>query len=322
MLLFVLRRVLQAGIVMLAMSVAVFIAINVIGDPVAVLAAPPDAEIERMRVNLGLDQPLPVQYWRFLVAAASGDFGTSFYHGLPAMQLVLQRFPATIELTLAATVISIFVGLPLGLMAGMSDSRIVRRALMFGSASTFSMPTFWLGLILIMVFAVQMRILPAGGRGPTEAVLGLQLSLGSWAGWRHLLLPAVTLSLFNVGLIARLAYSATQEIRAQEFVRFAQAQGIAPSRITVIHIFRNIMIPIVTVLGLEIGSLLTGSIITESVFAWPGIGKLAIDAINVLDRPVIISFMIFTVSIIVAINLAVDLLHGAIDPRIRTRKRA
>jgi peptide/nickel transport system permease protein len=173
-----------------------------------------------------------------------------------------------------------------------------------------------------MVFAVQMRILPAGGRGPTEAVLGLQLSLGSWAGWRHLLLPAVTLSLFNVGLIARLAYSATQEIRAQEFVRFAQAQGIAPSRITVIHIFRNIMIPIVTVLGLEIGSLLTGSIITESVFAWPGIGKLAIDAINVLDRPVIISFMIFTVSIIVAINLAVDLLHGAIDPRIRTRKRA
>src|SRR5690606_33588563 len=151
------------------------------------------------------------------------------------------------------------------------------------SASTFSMPTFWVGLILIMAFAVELGLLPAGGRGPTQSALGLQLSLGTWSGLRHLILPAVTLSLFNIGLIMRLAYSATQEVRGQDFVRFAQAQGLPPSRIVIVHIFRNVMLPVVAVLGLEVGSLLTGSIITESVFAWPGIGKLAIDAINVLD---------------------------------------
>jgi peptide/nickel transport system permease protein len=316
---FVLKRLLQAAMVMLAMSMAVFIAINVIGDPVAVLAPPTatDAEIAQMRTNLGLDLPLYAQYWRFLVAAANGDFGVSFNHGVPALQLVLERFPATVELTLAATLISIGLGLPVGLMAGMSDNRKVRRLLMFGSASTFSMPTFWVGLLLIMVFAVNHQLLPAGGRGATQSLFGFQLSMASAGGWRHLLLPAVTLSLFNVGLIARLAYSATQEIRSQDFVRFAQAQGLSQRKIIGVHILPNILIPIVTVLGLEIGSLLTGSIITESVFAWPGVGKLAIDAINVLDRPVILAFMIFAVAIVVVINLIVDILHGFIDPRIR-----
>ena len=236
---------------------------------------------------------------------------------MPAVQLIFERMPATFELALAAMLIAIVLGIPLGLIAGMKPESWFSRTIMAGSILGFSLPTFWVGLMLIMVFSVYLGWLPSTGRGHTTLLLGVPVSFLNWDGLNHLLMPALNLALFKLSLLIRLTRAGTREAMLQDYVKFARAKGLPLRRIVLVHVLKNIMIPVVTVIGLEFGSVIAFSIVTETIFAWPGMGKLLIDSINVLDRPVIVAYVLIIVCMFVIINLAVDLLYSALDPRVR-----
>ena len=319
MLAFIIRRVLQSLIVLLAMSVIVFAGVSALGDPVEVMTSPDSTQEDReaTRIALGLDKPLPVQYWRFLSGALSGDLGKSFAYGAPAVDLILERMPATFELAVAAMLIAVVLGIPLGLWAGLKPHSIAGKTIMTGSILGFSLPTFWVGLMMIMLFSVQLGWLPTSGRGETVTVLGMKLSFLTRDGLVHLLMPALNLALFKLSLIIRLTRAGTQEALLQDYVKFARAKGLAPSRVVGVHVLKNIMIPIVTVIGLEFGGVIAFAIVTETIFAWPGMGKLIIDSIAVLDRPIIVAYLLVIVIMFVLINLIVDVLYSVLDPRVR-----
>jgi peptide/nickel transport system permease protein len=238
----------------------------------------------------------------------------------PALKLIIQRMPATLELAFVALVMSIFIGIPLGVWAGLKPDAWSSRAIMSGSILGFSLPNFWIGLMLILLFAVQLKWLPSGGRGPTTDLFGIPVSFLSWEGLRYLLLPAFTLALYKAALVVRLSRSGTREAVLQDYVRFARAKGLSPTRIVLVHVLKNIMIPVVTILGLELGSMIAFAVVTETVFAYPGMGKLLIDSIGRLDRPVIVAYLMMVVVIFVVINLIVDLLYAALDPRVRLQE--
>lgn len=319
MLTFIIRRLAQSIGVLLVMSVIVFAGVYKLGDPVLLMIGPDatQADIAATRSALGLDRPLPVQYVRFLKDALSGDLGRSYAYNTPAIDLILERMPATFELAFAAMAIAICLGIPLGLWAGIKPRSFAGRAIMTGSVFGFSLPTFWVGLMMIMLFSVKLGWLPSGGRGATADVFGLHLSILTLDGWRHLIMPATNLALFNLSLLIRLTRAGTREALLQDYVKFARAKGLTTARVVRVHILKNILVPIVTVIGLEFGSVIAFSIVTESIFAWPGMGKLIIDSINILDRPVIVAYILVIVVLFVAINLAVDLLYGVLDPRVR-----
>ncbi|SNS87032.1 peptide/nickel transport system permease protein [Noviherbaspirillum humi] len=319
MLTFILRRLLQTGFVLLAMSVLVFAGVYAIGNPVDIFINPQadQAEIERATAALGLDKPLWVQYGLFLQHALAGDLGKSFVHNLPALGLILEHMPATMELAVCAMLIAVLLGTPLGLWAGLRPRSVIGKSIMAVSILGFSLPTFWVGLMMIMLFSVELGWLPSSGRGPTVEVLGLPLSLLSADGWKHILMPALNLALFKLALIIRLTRAGTQEALQQEYVRFARAKGLSNARIVGVHVLKNILIPIITVIGMEFGSLIAFAVVTESIFAWPGMGKLLLDSINQLDRPVIVAYLMLTVTLYLAINLAVDILYSLLDPRVR-----
>ena len=235
----------------------------------------------------------------------------------PALQLIAQRMPATMELAVTAVLFSIIFGVPLGLYAGLKPDGFVGRSIMAGSILGFSLPSFWVGLMLIMVFAVELGWLPSTGRGQTETLFGVPWSFLTVDGLRHMLLPAVNLSLFNISLVLRLTRAGVRETLPMDFVKFARAKGLSPARVILVHVLKNIMIPVVTVLGLELGSTIAFAVVTESVFAWPGMGKLIIDSINVLDRPVIVAYLMMIVLLFIVINLVVDILYMVLDPRVR-----
>ncbi len=316
---YVIRRVLQSVVVLFAMSVLVFVGVYAIGNPVDILINPQadQADIERAIKGLGLDKPLWEQYLVFLRHAASGDLGNSFAFSVPAIQLILERMPATLELASAAMLIAIVLGIPLGLWAGLKPRSIAGRTIMAGSILGFSLPTFWVGLMLIMVFAVGLGWLPSNGRGPTTELLGVPVSFLSWQGLKHLALPATNLALFNLALVIRLTRAGTREALLQDYVKFARAKGLSNARVVGVHVLKNISIPIVTVIGLQFGSLIAFAIVTETIFAWPGMGKLLIDSINVLDRPVVVAYLLIIVTLFIVINLLVDLLYSVLDPRVR-----
>jgi peptide/nickel transport system permease protein len=319
MLAYVVRRSLQAVLVMWAMSLLVFVGVYAIGNPIDILINPQADQIEREHAiaALGLDQPLWTQYGRFLAGAVHGDLGRSFVHSTPALGLIIERMPATLELALVAMLIAIVVGIPLGLWAGLKPRSFAGRSIMAGSILGFSLPTFWVGLMLIMVFSVMLGWLPSNGRGPTTLLLGIPVSFLSREGWRHLILPATNLALFNVALLIRLTRSGAREALTQDYVKFARAKGLTDTRVVGVHVLRNILIPIVTVIGLQFGSLIAFAIVTETVFAWPGMGKLLIDSINLLDRPIIVAYLLVTVFMFVVINFLVDILYSLLDPRVR-----
>ena len=225
--------------------------------------------------------------------------------------------PATLELACCATVLALSIGVPLGLWAGLRPGSLVDRAIQSVSILGFSLPTFWLGLMLIVVFAVQLGWLPASGRGETATVFGLALSFLTWDGVRHLILPAVTLSLLNIAMVIRLTRAGAQEAVLQDYVKFARAKGLTEKRVVGVHVLKNILIPIVTVLALQFGSIIAFAIVTETIFAWPGMGKLIIDSIQLLDRPVIVAYLMVIVALFVVINLVVDLAYSVLDPRVR-----
>jgi peptide/nickel transport system permease protein len=303
---------LQSLVVVLVMSLVVFVGVHVVGDPVHILISDDmtQIEIERFIQKLGLDRPLHEQYFHFLGNALRGDLGNSFVYGEPALKLILQRMPATLELALAAFLLAIVFGIPLGMYAGLRPESPASRAIMAGSILGFSLPTFWVGLMLIMVFAVMLGWLPSTGRG----------DFMTWEGLRHLALPAFNLALFKMALVTRLARAGTREAALQDYVKFARAKGLSPARVVLVHVLKNILVPVVTVLGLELGGLIAFSVVTETVFAWPGMGKLLIDSIQRLDRPVVVAYLVITVLMFVFINLVVDILYSTLDPRVRLKE--
>ena len=319
MLIFIIRRSLQSVVVLLVMSLLVFVGVYAVGNPIDILINPQADQEDRERAiaALGLDKTLPAQYLSFLGGVVHGDLGRSFVHATSALGLILERMPATLELAFAAMLIAIVIGIPLGLWAGLRPNGVAGRTIMAGSILGFSLPTFWVGLMLIMVFSVILGWLPSNGRGPTVDVLGVPVSFLSVEGWRHLLLPATNLALFNVALLIRLTRSGAHEALLQDYVKFARAKGLTNFRVIGVHVLRNILIPIVTVIGLQFGALIAFAIVTESVFAWPGMGKLLIDSINLLDRPVIVAYLLVIVTFFIVINLLVDVLYSALDPRVR-----
>lgn len=313
------RRIFQSFFIVLAMTAIVFVAVNVIGDPIEVLISPEADQVERQRVieAFGLDLPLWNQYGRFLLGLVSGDFGKSFVYGESAIKVIFERMPATLELAFCTMLLSVALGVPLGLYAGLRPRALASRLIMGGSILGFSLPSFWAGLLLIMVFSVQLGWLPTTGRGETVSLFGIPWSFLTIDGLRHLLLPTVTLSLFMTSLVMRLTRAGVQEIAPQEYVKFARAKGVREGRVVRVHILRNIMVTLVTVLGLEFASLIAFTVVTESIFAWPGMGKLIIDSINKLDRPVIVAYLVIVVLLFVTVNLIVDILYTLLDPRVR-----
>jgi peptide/nickel transport system permease protein len=311
----------QSIIVVAVMSLIVFVGVNIVGDPVDMLINPEadQAEIARVIRDLGLDRPVHEQYLYFIKNAFQGDLGKSFVFGVSALKLIVQRIPATFELALSALLMAVIIGVPLGVYAGMRPNAISSRTIMAGSILGFSLPTFWVGLMMIMVFAVMLGWLPSTGRGDTVLLLGIEVSFLTLDGLSHLLMPALNLALLKISLVIRLARAGTREAMHQDYVKFARAKGLSETRVIMVHVLKNILIPVVTVLGLEFGSLIAFSLVTETVFAWPGMGKLLIDALHNLDRPIIVAYLMIIVLVFVVINLLVDILYSVLDPRVRIK---
>jgi peptide/nickel transport system permease protein len=309
----------QSIVVLFVMSFLVFGGVNIVGDPVEMMVSDEADQAERERVikSMGLDKPWYVQYGRFVINAAHGDMGKSFVYGEEALGIIVQRMPATFELALVALFMAIIIGIPLGVYAGLRPYARSSRIIMASSILGFSLPTFWVGLMLIMVFAVMLGWLPSTGRGETVELFGIGISFLTVSGLSHLILPAFNLALFKISLVIRLARAGTREVVHQDYIKFARAKGLSVRRIIFVHLMKNIMIPVVTILGLEFGALIAFSVVTETVFAWPGMGKLIIDSIQGLDRPVIVAYLMIIVLVFVVINLVVDVLYSILDPRVR-----
>jgi peptide/nickel transport system permease protein len=319
---FVIQRLLQAFIVMMVISFLVFLGVYAIGNPIDVLISPDaDQRIREMVIRqYGLDLPLWQQYLGFLKRLVVGDFGRSFVFNMPVLQLILSRLPATLELTLAAVLGATLIGVPLGMYAGYRPDGLAAKLIMGLSILGFSVPTFWVGLVLILAFAVTLGWLPAGGRGDTATLFGIEWSFLTFNGLQHLFLPALNLSLFKLAMMIRLARAGTREVMLTDTVRFARAAGESEWTILSRHVLRLISIPLVTVFGLELSSTLAFAVVTETIFSWPGIGKLIIDSISSLDRPVMVAYLMLVAFLFIMINFLVDIAYAALDPRMRVRR--
>jgi peptide/nickel transport system permease protein len=300
---YALRQVVQLAVVIVGISMLAFAILHVIGDPVTLLL-PQNAgkeEYERYNKLLGLDKPIYVQYWKFASRAVQGDFGKSWYADTPAFKLVLERMLPTLYLTTAGLVTALLIALPLGILAALKQHSFVDSLCTMAAVAGQAMPIFWLGIMLIIIFAVQLRLLPASGYGT----------------WQHFLMPAFTLGAFLAPITMRLVRSGVIEIMNMEYIKTARAKGLAERLVVIKHAFRNACIPVITVLGLQFGQLLGGAVITETVFAWPGVATLTVDAIRNQDFPVVQCAVVLLALIIVAVNFLVDMIVGLIDPRIR-----
>ena len=318
---FIITRIFQFIIVIFITSIIIFPGIYAIGNPIDLLldSRATFEEMERIKVKLGLDKPFWEQYYIFLKSALVGDFGHSYIYNIPAMELIFQRLPATLELAFISLFLSIVVGIPVGVIACMYSKNFASKLIMFFSILGFSLPSFWVGLMLIMFFSINLGILPSFGRGETITLFGIEWSIFTLDGLKHIIMPALNLSLFGIAFVIRLSRAGMIEIIHQDYIKFAHAKGLKSSRVMFVYILKNIMIPIVTVLGMEFGLILAFAVVTETVFAWPGIGKLLIDSINLLDRPVVVSYIMMTVFIFLIINLIVDLIYSVLDPRVRIK---
>jgi ABC-type dipeptide/oligopeptide/nickel transport system permease component len=303
---YLLRRLYQAILVLLVVSGIVFVILHISGDPLALLMpqdAPP-SDIEEMRRSLGLDKPRIVQYGLFLKNAAQGNLGVSYHHGQPALKLVLERLPASLELVVTTILISLILAVPIGVLAASRRGTIVDRASLLGSLIGISAPPFWIGIVFILIFSVELQWLPSSGRGT----------------WAHLILPAGSLALYRLALFIRLIRAGMLDIMTMDFIRTARSKGVSEKKVVYKHALKNTLIPFVTIAGMQMGSLLAGAIVTEKVFAWPGMGRLFLEAIGVMDFPVIIAWALVTSTIFLTVNLAVDIIYVWLDPRIRHEK--
>ncbi len=317
---FAANRAFQALLLCLVAASLVFVFVYAIGDPLEIYEQPdmtPEM-VRNLRRSLGLDQPLPVQFLHFLVRVAQGDWGLSYVHGRPVFEVILERFPATLELATNALLIATCLGLPLGIAAALRPGSFADNIIQMLSFLLFTVPSFWVGLLLIAVFSIELQLLPSSGRGSTVTVFGVEWSFLTLDGWRHLLLPSVNLSLTFLAIMMRMSRNGFLRQEGQEYVRFAKMKGVPGARIVRDHMLPNMVIPIITVAGLQFGTLLAYAVVTEKIFSWPGMGKLIIDSILVLDRPIIAAYVMFIVFVIVGLNFVIDMICYGIDPRLRT----
>ncbi len=324
MLVFILRRLLQAVIVMLAVAFIAFMLFQYVGDPVTNLLgqdATPEQRVQ-LRHDLGLDASFPVQFARFVGNAVQGEFGLSLRQGRKVSSLIVERFPATLELSMLAAVIALVAGIPMGVYTALRRNSFGAQVMMGVSLLGVSLPTFLIGILLILLFAVTLKWLPSFGRGDVVALGRWSTGLLTADGWKHLILPAVTLSVFQLALILRLVRAEMLEVLRTDYIKFARARGLRNSTVYFGHALKNTLVPVLTITGLQLGGLIAFAIVTETVFQWPGMGLLFIQAVQFADIPVMAAYLCLISLIFVLINLAVDLLYFAVDPRLRIERSA
>jgi peptide/nickel transport system permease protein len=324
MIAFVIRRLLQAVFVLLAVALLSFAIFRFVGDPIANMVGQDTsvADREKLRQDLGLNDPVAVQFGRFVLDAVQGEFGISYRIGQPVSELIVERLPATLELSIAAALFSLIIGIPMGVYSGLYPRRWLSKAFLTLSLVGISLPTFLIGIILILVFGVQLGWLPTNGRGDVVQLGWWSTGLLTESGLRSLIMPAVTLGLFQLTLIMRLVRSEMLEVLRTDYVKFARARGLSNRAVHFGHALKNTLVPVITIAGLQVGSIIAFAIVTETVFQWPGMGLLLIQAIQFVDIPVMSAYLMLVAFLFVLINLIVDLLYYAVDPRLRVEARA
>jgi peptide/nickel transport system permease protein len=316
---FIVRRLLQSLGVMLVVALLAFVLFQFVGDPVSIMLGQDATPAERdlLRMQLGLNDPVVVQFYHFVMNALQGDFGLSLRQGQKVSVLIREKLPATLELSVAAAVLALVVGLPLGVYTALRRHGKISQALLAMSLLGVSLPTFLIGILLILVFSVSLGWLPSYGRGDTIKIGWWTSGLFTVSGWQHLILPAITLSLFQVALVLRLVRSEMLEVLRTDYIKFARARGLTRRAIHFGHGLKNTLVPVITIMGLQLGGIIAFSIVTETVFQWPGMGLLFIQAVQFADIPVMAAYLCLISLIFVLINLSVDLLYFAVDPRLR-----
>jgi peptide/nickel transport system permease protein len=319
MLSFIIRRLVQALVVMVSVALIAFLLFQYVGDPVSFLLgqdATPE-QIRELQADLGLDQPFFVQFWHFLVNAVHGEFGLSLRQGVKVSTLIAERFPATLELALIAALMALVIGIPMGVYAALKRGTLLSQVFMTISLLGVSLPTFLIGILLILVFAVILGWFPSFGRGEVTQLGGWSTGLLTAKGWHHIVLPAVTLAIFQLTLIMRLVRAEMLEVLRSDYIKFARARGLTDRAVHFGHALKNTLVPVMTITGLQLGGLIAFAIITETVFQWPGMGLLFIQAVTFADIPVMAAYLCLIALIFVVINLIVDLLYFVVDPRLR-----
>ena len=319
MLNYIIRRIFQSVVVLLIVGLVAFSMFRFVGDPIDNMLGQErtQADIERLRTQLGLDQPFPVQYWRFLGNAVQGNFGVSYRQGRPVADIIAERAPATLELAAVSGLFAIVIGIVLGVFTAIRRDGWASNVIMTGSLIGVSLPTFLIGILLIYVFSVELDLLPSFGRGDVVNVGGWSTGFLTASGLKALVLPAITLGLYQMTLIMRLVRAEMLEVLRQDYINFARARGLSERVVNFRHALKNTLVPVITVTGLQLGSIIAFAIITETVFQWPGVGLLFINAIQFVDIPVMAAYLMLISVMFVGINLMVDLLYVAIDPRLR-----
>jgi peptide/nickel transport system permease protein len=320
MLAFILRRVMQSLIVLLTVGVVAFFLFRYVGDPINAMVGQDTSmeEREALRTKLGLNDSAPVQFVRFMGNAVQGKFGLSYRTSEPVGRMILERLPATLELAFCAAMLSLLAGVPMGVYTGLYPKHWSSRAMQAVSLIGISLPTFLLGILLILVFAVMLRILPSFGRGQTVTLGGWETNFLTWKGLQALILPSITLGLFQVTLVMRLVRSEMLEVMRTDYIKFARARGLSNRAVNFGHALKNTLVPVITITGLQLGGLIAFAIVTETVFAWPGVGQLFLQSVQFADIPAMAAYLLLIALLFVAINLIVDLLYFAVDPRLRT----
>jgi peptide/nickel transport system permease protein len=316
---FILSRILQSVPVMLTVALIAFVLFSFVGDPIATMLGQEftPAQRDALVAALGLDQSVPVQFIRFVGNALHGEFGLSYRLSRPVSDLILERAPATLELAFCASVVALAVGVPMGVYTGLYRRSWLSRAFLTFSLIGVSLPTFLIGILLILVFSVTLGWLPSFGRGDTVQLGWWSTGLLTTSGWKALVLPSITLGMFQLTLIMRLVRSEMLEVLRSDYVKFARARGLRERSINFGHALRNTLVPVITIVGLQLGSIIAFSIVTETVFQWPGMGLLFIQSVSSADIPVMAAYLLLIAAVFVAINLLVDLLYYAVDPRLR-----
>ncbi len=322
MLAFIIRRLLQAILVMLVVGLISFCLFQFVGDPINNMVGQETtlAQREALRERLGLNDPIPIQFVKWVSNAVQGDFGLSYRMGKPVSELIAQRLPATLELVFVSAVMALVIGVPMGVYTGLHRDSWLSRIFLTVSLIGISLPTFLIGILLILTFGVWLGWLPTFGRGGTVRIGSWETGLLTLQGWSHLIMPAFTLALFQLTLIMRLVRAEMLEVLRTDYIKFARARGLSDRSINFGHALKNTLVPVITIIGLQIGAMIAFSIITETVFQWPGMGLLFIQAIQFVDIPIMSSYLVLIALFFVMINLAVDLLYYAVDPRLRVER--
>lgn len=323
MLAYIIRRVFQGAVVLIIVGFIAFCMFRFMGDPLESILGQEATALDRveLRERLGLNDNIAVQYVRFLGNAVQGEFGISYRNGVPVSELIAQRFPATLELALVSALLALVFGIGLGVYTAIRRDGWLANTIMSVSLIGVSLPTFLIGILLIWVFAVELGWLPSFGRGETGSLFGVQTSLATGSGIKALILPAITLGLYQMTLIMRLVRAEMLEVLRADYIRFARARGLSERAINFSHALKNTLLPVITIIGLQLGQIIAFAIITETVFQWPGVGLLFINAVQFVDIPVMTTYLLLVGALFVVLNLLVDLLYAVIDPRLRVERR-